>query len=148
MVDLGNLLKQEVEKAERPKPLPVGTYHMLIGTHRFGESTKKKTPYVEFSMTFVGAGKDVDLEALAAVEEQKPLKERELGATFYLTDSAMYRLKEFLIELGLEIGGGRTFEDAIPETRGQMVDVLIKHSFSDEGNAFAEIDSYKAPVHD
>ena len=145
MVDLSTLLGQEVEKAERPKPLPVGTYRMLIGSHKFGESSKKKTPFVEFSLTFVEPQADVNTEQLAAVEEQKPLGERELQATFYLTDSARYRLREFMEELGLEIGGGRTFQDVIPETRGHMVDVYIKHSFSDEGNAYAEIDSFKAP---
>ena len=146
MVDLSSLLSKEVEKTERPKPLPVGTYEMLIGTHKFGESEKKKTPFVEFALSFVSPGVGVDLDALKEVEIQKPLSERTEQQRFYMTDGAMYRLKEFLEELGLEIGSGRTYQDVIPETRGQLVDVYYKHSFADSGNAYAEIDSFKAPV--
>jgi len=148
MVDLNTLLTKEVDKAERPKPIPVGTYSMLIGAHKFGESSKKKTPFVEFELSFIEAGADVDREALAEVEAQKPLSERQHSATFYLTENAMFMLKEFLETVGLEIGAGRTFQDAIPETRGQRVDAYFKHGFGDKGRAYAEVDEFKPVVTD
>ncbi len=143
MVDLSTLLDKEVEKTERPKPIPVGTYRMMVGGHKFGESSKKKTPLVAFELSFVEALEDVDTEALAAVEEQKPLGDRQIEEPFYMTESAMFRLKEFLEALGMSIAGGRTYSEVIPETRGCIIDAHFRHGFSDAGNAFAEIDSWK-----
>lgn len=148
MVDLNTLLGSEVEKAERPKPIPVGTYRMMVGEHKFGKSSKKGTDFVEYELSFIEALSDVDTEALAEVEAQKALGSRTASTTFYLTENSMFMLKDFLLALGISVGGGRTFQDAIPEARGHVVDVYWKHSLGQSGRAYAEIDTFKAPETD
>lgn len=123
---------------ERPKPWPVGSYVSVVkGLPRFDKSTRKQTPFVEFTLQPLQARDDVDIEAL---EEMGGLGNRTIRATFYTTDDAMWRLKKFLTDLGIEEDDDKSFDQAISEAPGRQVIAYIKHRASDDGEAvYAEL---------
>ena len=139
--DWERLLGKDLEQIERPKPLPVGTYTMQVESHRFDESSKKKTPFVEFTFICIGADSDVDSEQLAEI---KDLSKRKFREAFYLTEAAEYRLKEFLEMAGVSVGGGRTFADALPDTTGATVKAYFRQTPTDDGHMRSEIAKYAA----
>ena len=120
MVDFKALLKVRVADAERPKPLPVGTYTCTVTEIAGGESRQKKTPFVSFTFRVLQTGPDVDQTSLPP-----NWSGREITQEFYLTEGALWRLREFLENaLGLEIGM-RTFDEIIPESKGKMVGLQL-----------------------
>lgn len=133
--NFSNILKGPVGSAERPKPVPVGTYVALVqGQPRFDKSQQKQTPFVEFQMKLLQPMGDVDTQAL---QEMGGLGERTQRLTFYLTEDALWRLDEFLKNLDLE---GIDREQAISQAPGRQCAVTIRHAASQDGTAvFANI---------
>ena len=113
--NFASLLNKPADDVKRPVTLPEGTYFGVIQGHEFGESSQKKTPFVQFNITLSHADDDVDLEGLE-VDNKK------VRTTFYLTDESMYRLTDFIKSLGIETDG-RTLGELIPQTTGQSVKV-------------------------
>lgn len=140
--NFASILSKPIETAERPKPYPIGTYVCRIEKHEFGESSQKKTPYVRFFYRPLEARDDVDADALnemGGINNEKP---RLLRDDFYLTEEALYRLREFLEEkVGLTISG-RSFSEVIPETTNQMLGVYVTQR---AGQKQAGDDPDKAP---
>jgi hypothetical protein len=129
MVDFQSILNTKVDEAEAPKPLPEGTYLGRVSGHEFGESSQKKTPYCRIHCQPTEAMDDVDEEALNAVlaQVENDLSRRTLREDFYLTENALFRLREFLENhLKLETGG-RPFAEVIPEMDGQFVKFRVYH---------------------
>lgn len=136
-VNFGELLNVQVDSVERPKSFPINSYDTIIASYEYGKSSQKETPFVRFWCKLLGPQEDVDeelfeeaggLEALAA---RKPIK-----LDFYLTDGAMYRLREFL-EDTLDLScSGRTFDSVIPEAVNVSFTATIKH---DAGNKPGEV---------
>ena len=125
------------DHVERPKPLPVGTYLCIVGAPRYDRSSKKGTPFVEFLLRPLDADEDVDPEDLEAAGG---LDGKTIRATYYDTPDAIYRLDEFHVHCGLDLG-----DPASRRTRNDMVvnaQVLayVKHR-TPEGSdqAFAEL---------
>ncbi len=116
MVDFAALLNKKTEDATRPPPLPAGDYLWAVGGYKFGESDKKKTPFVEFEVTPLQASPEIDPAGLVGIE----LAKRKRDLTFYLTDDALWRLREFLEKTLLINGTGRTFMQCLPETAGKQ----------------------------
>lgn len=113
-------------EAERPKPFPNGSYVSVVRKHEFGESSKKKTPFVEFEVGFVAPGADVDQEELAAVNNWQ---KRSMRLTFYLTQDAMWRLQEFCDHCGVTYTG-RTWPEVIPELTGQQFTSVVEQTIN------------------
>lgn len=114
-VDFNALLSKNVGDVEAPKPLPPGSYLFSVGRHEFGESSQKHTPYVRFWNTPVSSGADVDASLLPDGWNAK-----EMRLDFYLTENAMFMLRDFFEKtLKLNIAG-LTFTDIIPTTAGLM----------------------------
>jgi hypothetical protein len=134
--DFASLLGQSADEIEKPKPLPMGTFTFQVGEHRFDESAKKKTPFVEFKVTPKVAQEDVDEDLLAEV---KNWQEREMRLTYYLTDDAIWRLKDFLEHCGISTAG-RTLGECVPETAGALVNGYVKHDVNGE-DVYANISS-------
>lgn len=130
MVDFASLLNKKTEDATRPPPLPAGDYLMQVGKFQFGESDKKKTPYVEFECNFLAAGADIDPQGLVGIDLSK--RKREL--TFYLTDDAFWRFRKFLEETLLINGTGRTFNQCLPETVGKQFIATVSQEPSQKPN--------------
>lgn len=135
MANWEDLLKKPAEDAVRPAVLPTGTYVLQVQSHRFDESSKKKTPFVEFVFKALDAGDDVDREKLAEIK----LSEQKITADFYLTDRSDFMLTDFLSALGLEIGGGRTFGDLIPEATGRTVRCYFVHEPIPDSDRFKAV---------
>lgn len=144
--NFGSVLDRESSSVERPKPMPVGTYLCVVkGQPKFDVSSKKKTEFAEFSLYVLQAAEDVDQEALAEALNGKPLAEKTIRATYYLTEDAIYRLKEFLDHLGIEETPGMTLRQRISGAPGRQVLAAIRHRPSDDGTAvYAELASTAA----
>lgn len=129
MTDFQSILDTKVDDAEAPKPLPEGTYLGIIDSYEFGESSQKKTPYCRVWCKPTEAMDDVDQEALDAVLAQvdQDLTKRRLREDFYLTENAMFRLREFLENHVQLETSGRPFSEVIPEMQGQQVKFRVAH---------------------
>src|ERR1700757_2078496 len=97
-----SVLDRTSSDIEAPKPIPVGTYHVMVqGQYREDKSTKKQTPFVEFTLKVIAPMEDVDDDALEAFLSRKSggnkkLQDVTLKYTFYTTEEAVYRLGKFL----------------------------------------------------
>lgn len=128
-----SILSKPSNEVERPKPLPIGTYTCVVhGLPSYDKSSKKQTPYVEFNLNIIAAGDDVDQEALA---EMGGIEGKSLRATYYLTDTALWRLKEFLEHCNLDVEGGATLQALIDQTAGCQVLATVKHESSEDGKS-------------
>ena len=136
--NFGSILNKPMSQTERPKPLPVGSYICVVkGLPRFDKSSKKQTPFVEFTLQPLQAGDDVDAEAL---EDMGGIVNKTIRATYYTTEDAMWRLKKFLTDCGIDEDDNKSFDQAISETPGCQVVAHLKHQASDDGEAvYAQI---------
>jgi hypothetical protein len=147
MADFNAILNKGVEEAERPKPLPAGTYRAKIEGHEFGESRQKGTPYCRVRLNPIEAQDDVDGEQLDEVLKQTDgdLSKKLVSSDFYLTEQAMWRLREFMENtLGIKTSG-RTFAETIPEMDGMTCLVSITHQSSQDGKeTYANVSGFAA----
>lgn len=131
-----SILDRQSSEIERPKPIPVGTYTGIVkGLPRYDKSSKKQTEFVEFNIELQSAEDDVDAEALATLGG---IAGKSTKDTYYLTEDAAWRLKEFLDNLGIEDEG--TLRSRIEEAPGKQIKLFIKHEPSQDGQSvFARI---------
>jgi hypothetical protein len=149
---LSSILDRQAGDAERPKPLPVGTYRAIVlGAPRFDKSSKKGTDYVEFTLKFQSAEEDVDEDDLKSALTKKSgetiaLNQKTARLTFYLTEDAVYRLDEFFKHCGLDIEETpMSRRQAAAEIQNSEVLVHLKHVPSEDGESvYANIDKTAA----
>ena len=130
-----DILDRPSNAAERPKPMPAGTYLCVVqGLPRFDKSSKKQTPYVEFLLVPQQAQNDVDPTEL---EELGGLTDKTIKTTFYLTDNSEYRLTEFLDACGIaeedDEGEPLSHRARIEETPNCQVYCTMVHEPSQDG---------------
>ena len=137
----GSILDKPATDVERPKPLPTGTYHCVVdGQPRMDKTTKKGTEFVEFSLKPMSALDDVNQDELNASLTSgdgsvKPLSDKRIRATFYLTEDSLYRLKDFLVrDLQIE-QGKKKIGQLISEAQNRQVLAAIKHVPSEDGTS-------------
>jgi len=135
-VDFSKLLSKNMDEAERPKPLPPGTYHGRVTKHSLDASKEKKTPYVRFELQVVSAGDGIDPDALDGID----LSKKSLRKDFYLTPDADYRLKEFLKSCGIQTAG-RSFAEALPEAINApvLIDVTQRAATDGSGEFYNDV---------
>ncbi len=146
--NFASVLDMPMDSIEKPKPLPAGSYICVIaGLPTFGESTKKKTKFAEFTYNVVGLGPDFegDEEKQAAIEEMGGFQGKTIRDTYYLTPDAAYRLKEMLTNAGVETEG-RTMNECIADSPNQQLLVNIKHEPSQDGTKVYANVSGTAPI--
>jgi hypothetical protein len=137
---LASILDRQGTEIERPKPLPVGTYRaIVVGAPKFDKSTKKGTDYVEFTLKFTSAEEDVDEDDLRHALTKPsgdtiPLTEKTTRNTYYLTEDAAWRLKDFLKHCGV-YDEDSSLRQMIANTQNCEVLVSLKHTPSDDGEA-------------
>lgn len=122
-VNFQELLKKPVDSVKKPFVKPVGTYFGTIKEYKFDESSKQKTPYCRFTLTSVTPGPDVTIEQVgehSAEDVMAGIQKWTPAVDYYLTDNAIYRLKELQESCGID-GTGRGFDETIPELRGKAV---------------------------
>jgi hypothetical protein len=148
--NFGTLLDKPSSEVERPKPLPQGSYHCIVkGLPRFDVSSKKKTEFVEFTLAVQSAGEDVDEDDLKnwmvkGDGSSRRIQDATIRATYYITEDALWRLKDFLQHCGIE--EGESIRAMIDESPNCEVIAYIRHRASEDGEAmFAEL-AKTAPV--
>lgn len=143
----GSILDRAPSEIEKPKPLPQGSYTtLLVGQPRIDKSTKKQTEYREFTHKILSAGDDVDEDDLKAYlngpegSVPKKLTDITMKSTYYITESAVWRLKEFLEHCGIDMDAVESLNEALDETPGKQVGIFIGHEASQDGTSvFARI---------
>lgn len=146
--DFSALLSRQSAAVERPKQLPIGNYIWSIkGLPRFDKSVKKGTPFVEFTCMPLEAQDDVDQDDLEAALTRKDGTKKLLGdmtqrLTFYLTEDALWRLKQFLVRDCQIEEGEKTLEQLINDSPGSQFMGTISHTPTDDGEGvYANIKS-------
>lgn len=141
--NFGSILDRAPTEIDRPKPLPVGSYVCLVkGLPTYGESSKKKTPFVQFLLQPIAAGEDVDQEDLTAMGG---FANKTIKATYYTTEDAIYRLDEFHVHCGLELDPKVSRRERNEQVAGAQVVGNIKHRASEDGaSVYAELGSTAA----
>jgi hypothetical protein len=133
MSNFQEILNKPSTSIEKPKPVPVGTYLGLVtGQPRFDKSKQKQTDFVEYTVKLLQPREDVNQDDLLAMGG---LDGKTMRLTYYITDDATWRLKQFLVEhLGIE-EGSKTLGQMIPEAMGKQVYVTVSHQASQDGTA-------------
>jgi hypothetical protein len=134
MANISDILNRKAEDVEAPKPLPPGSYNCIVkGLPEQGESSKKKTPFLKFTLQITSPREDVDEEA---IEEYGDVVGKTIDATYYITDDALFMLTDFLESLGIDFTGGKSVSAAIDESPNCEVVAFIKHEPSMDGKRF------------
>ncbi len=133
-----SVLDMPAQDIERPKPIPVGSYVCVVqGQPKFDKSTKKQTEYVEFTLKLLEAMDDVDEDAL---KEAGGIKDKTMRNTYYLTEGAIWRLKDFLGHCGIDTDTDASLRQLIDEAPGKQVVANIAHQASNDGSSvFAQV---------
>jgi len=124
------ILNMRSADIKAPPAYPVGTYHCLIeGPAVKGQSSQKKTDQLTFKFKILSPMQDVD--AAQAAEQQ--IVGKIISTDYYITDAAVWRLKEMLVEhLGIE-EEDKTFVQLLAEAPGKQLLVKLKHELSQDG---------------
>jgi hypothetical protein len=135
MSSFKDILAKPIEEIKSPPPVPMGTYDWRVKGHEFGQSNQKKTDYVRFLVQAIAAGDDVDDSQLAEIGGVEAC---EMRLTFYITEDAAFRLREFLEkDLGLS---GPTLEALIPQATNAVFRGYVSQQVNAEtGKPFSEL---------
>lgn len=140
-----SILDTPATEVERPKPLPAGTYTVVVkGLPEYGESSQKKTPFVRFTYSVVASGDDVDEDDLREWATMKDgtvrsLQSATLKDTYYTTPDALFRLTDTMENMGIDLEG-KTTRQCIDETPNAQLDIFVGHRASEDGQQiFAEV---------
>lgn len=139
--NFASILDESPTEITRPKPLPIGTYlTRVIGAPRYDKSSKKQTPFVEFTLKFLSAEDDVDEDDLVEALGDGDIGDRALPVTFYLTEDAVYRLDEFHTHCGIDLEEEQSRRQRNDEVVNAEVRVVVSHEASqDSSQVFARI---------
>ena len=142
--NFSDILDKPASETEKPKPLPVGGYVCVVkGLPRRDKSSKKGTPFVEFTLQPLEVLEDVDADELTAMGG---FTNKTIKATYYLTDDALWRLKDFLEHCGIEIADGASYSQLIEETPNCQVIAYLRHEASEDGTSIYARLGKTAPI--
>lgn len=137
MPDFNALLDADPTQFERPPLVPEGDFLSLIKGRKFDKSAQKKTPYVRFDFQLIAPMESVSQEALDGIDLAKAKPHDD----FYLTEDAMFRLRELFELVDAVMPSTRESIDACV---GKQVILTFGHSPSqrDPNRMYAEIRGY------
>lgn len=139
--NFSSILDKPIDTVERPPAMPAGPYAGRIkGKPVYDVSSKKKTPYVEFTVMPTEPLDDVDPAELDAyVAKVGPITGKPQKLTFYLTDSALFMLKDFLKACGIDVEKG-SVREGIDQVEGLEIGFMINHEPTTDGEGvFARV---------
>lgn len=130
--DFSDLLDRPAGTAERPKPLPAGSYTCIVAEQRFGTArNQEQTPQCVYSLVPLSPGEDVDADALEAVRGWDKRKRR---AEFFLDEDSLWRLDDFLEKCGVNVNG-RSYKECIPEAKNtEIIAFFVQNPSTKEGD--------------
>lgn len=139
-VDFTKLNSIPMDTVTKPKALPAGTYFGTIKEFKYDESKEKKTPFVQYIIVPTSNGDDVDPADLDGIE----LTKKQLRCVFYLTQDSLFRVKEFLENVGIETQG-RSLGECIPDAVGLSVMLeVIQKPTQDNSDFYNEVKTIKS----
>lgn len=142
--NFGAILDKQPSDIKPPEAYPVGEYLCTVkGMPRYDKS-KKGTEFAEYTLIINQAMDSVDADELKAIEGG--VVGKTIKATYYLTDSALWRLKEFFEHCGLDVENAESLRELMDQPNGSQVIASVKHEASEDGKrTFARLAS-TAPV--
>lgn len=150
MSNVDSFLDTPADDFKAPPLYPVGTYVFTVVKRQYGESSGKKTPYVEFELLAEKALEDVNALELAKIDD---FGSREFSTTFYLTEKSIFRLTKFLKAAGVDTS--RSTRECIEAVIGRKVCGYLHHEIAEaksagvgmnaEARVFARVETF-APV--
>lgn len=143
MANFQDILAKPAADIKPPKTIPVGTYLAIVdGQGQFVKVGKQQTDAWKATYKLIQAQTDVDQAALLEALEGKALSDVKISQNWFITEAAVYRLKDFLVEsLGIE-EGTKGLGEMIPEAMGKQLYLSIGHRPSEDGKQiFAEVKS-------
>lgn len=140
-----SILDTPADAVERPKPLPAGTYSVIVkGMPEHGVSSQKKTPFVRFTYALTAAGEDVDEDELNTLLTNKDgvvesITTKSIKDTYYTTPDSLFRLTDCLENMGITLDD-KTIRAALDETPNSSLNIVVGHRASEDGTQiFAEV---------
>lgn len=131
--NFGAILDKAPSDIKPPEALPVGSYLCVVqGMPRYDKSTKKGTEFAEYNLSIIQALDDVDEDAVKEVAGG--IAGKIIKATYYLTDGALWRLKEFLEHCGLDVENAESLRELMEQPNGQQVIAYLKHDPATDGS--------------
>lgn len=140
MASFQEILNKPAASVEPPSPLPVGTYLCIVdGQGEYKKMGKNNTDVLELSLKPIQPQPDVDQEALATALKDKSLQDKPIRHRLFITDDAVWRLRKFIEDCGIEVGT-RSLGELVMELPGKQVLVTMGHRASDDGTQiFGEV---------
>jgi hypothetical protein len=146
MPNFGAVLDTPASDIKPPPPFPAGPYLCVVqGLPKYDVSSKQKTEFAQYTLQPLQV---MEAEMQEGVDAIGGLTDKTINATFYLTEKAIWRLKEFLVNcIGEdEVNGAGTLRESMEAVTGSQVIAYMKHEASDDGKrTFAKF-SGSAPV--
>lgn len=140
-----SILDTPADEVERPVPMPVGTYDVLVkGMPEHGKSSQKQTPFVRFTYIFQAALDDVDEDELKLIltnddGTMAPISEKSIRDTYYTTPDSLFRLTDALEAMGIDLEG-KTVRAALDASPNQSLRIQVGHRTPDGSDqVFAEV---------
>lgn len=139
MDSFAEILNKPSGEAPKPQVLPSGTYLTVVdGPYKPGKVGQDQTETVEFTLKILTVIQANDAEVMA-IEGGLPGKT--VYARFFITEKALYRLDEFLENLGIQ--KGLPYKQALSECSGKQIIVNLGQKPSQDGSKlYNEIKSY------
>tara|TARA_R110002153_G_scaffold274298_2_gene448206 strand:- start:27415 stop:27834 length:420 start_codon:yes stop_codon:yes gene_type:complete len=128
-------MSKAADEVEAPKATPPGTYVLAVLSTETGESQQKKTPFLRVHFSIVDAGEDVDADALEEAGGMAKVATRKLRHEFYITDDALFRLKDFMTMCGFDLAG-KTLGEIVPDLVGAQVKAALIQKANQDGTVF------------
>ena len=128
-----SVLNKPTSDIQTPQAYPVGSYLCIVdGQATPGESSQKKTPYMELAYKIIQPHSAIDESQLPPGGIQGKII-KGMSTRFYLTEDSIYRLVEHLErDLGID-KTGKTPGEMLAEAPGRQVIVHLKHEPSQDG---------------
>jgi len=137
MPEFSALLDVPLKDIERPKPIPVGTYTVIMTEMPKQGKYSTGTPFLRFVLHVVAAGPDVHEQSLLnsltkPSGETVPLSSKVIYQNFGLTEDAMPFLKDFLVGTGIK---GKSSNEIIGNLLNQEFKVYVIHDVPRTGGS-------------
>jgi hypothetical protein len=130
-INFTEILAKTVGSAPEPKPLPSGSYTGTINgvpTCRAVTTKEGDKAVATFTIAITEAMDDVDETELteAGGLRRNDGEPKSLRADFWLDESSLYKLDQFLAGFGFASDSGKSYQDVFEELAGRDVELAVE----------------------
>jgi hypothetical protein len=129
MTSFTELLNKKAGEVQKPKPLPIGQYRAYIENFKEGRVSKAGNQSIQFIFKIIEPIALEDEAAWEAIVNKANLK---VTTDVYLTEESLWRLKELLINAGVESNDDSVLGELIEQSQNQEIGLIISHRLSGE----------------